>query len=90
MDNILVFTWHPVGNLLMCLSLAVYYVYVLPSMSVATPLMDLEWLYFTLIFILAYAPRRYFQLSLLGTFVILSIAKDQHNKSSKHRLMNLI
>ena len=90
MDNILTFMCNPVGNLMMAASLAVYYSYMLPSMSVAIPLLDLEWVYPVLIFALAYTPRRYFQMSLLGSFMILGLAKEQHEKRSRHNMMNLI
>ena len=88
MDNILAFAWNPIGNIFMSASLAVYYVYILPSLSVTIPELDLEWMYPIVIFALAYTPRRYFQLSLVATFVILSIAKEQHDKWSKHIMMN--
>ena len=90
MDNLLAYMWHPLGNLLMSSSLAIYYVYILPAVTQDIPRLDLEWMYPVIIFALAYTPRRYFQVSLVCAFVVLSIAKDQHDKVSKHMTMNAL
>ena len=90
MDNLLAYMWHPLGNLFMSSSLAIYYIYILPAVTHEIPRIDLRWIYPVIIFALAYTPRRYFQISLVCAFVVLSIAKDQNDKVSRDMTFNAL
>ncbi len=77
-----------IGNLFTSALLVVYYATISPSVSASTPLLNLGWIYPLIVFGVAYTPRRYFQLSVIAVFVVLSIAKDERDMLYAHNVMN--
>ena len=70
--------WSPIGNVILSLSLAIIYTLIVGSPK-AEGTLYVQYIVPVLVSTVAYLPRRYFQISLMLTFVVLSLEKLKHD-----------